>query len=328
MTRTKVQVRPRRGGSAFDLASAASPKEAAMQGMKFILVSLTGLALLAALAGATAASPSKTTWKIALSSDRIGGDPEIFSMNSDGSDVRRLTRAKGVDVGGIFSPDGRKLLYYSRGPSGHRGDVFVMNADGSGKRNLTQNPAYDSPGSWSPDVRKIVFTSNRDGNNEIYVMNSDGSGQQNVSPNPSTQEGNPQWSADGRTIAFMTDRDGNQEIYAMDADGGNARNLTRHPLNDTYAGFLLSPDGRRIAFASNRDTRSLKNLDIYVMNADGSDVRRLTRTPESEGPMSWSPDGRKLAFWRYPSQPRGAFFVMNADGSGVKKVTWSLPSRK
>ena len=128
-----------------------------MQGMKFILVSLTGLALLAALAGATAASPSKTTWRIALSSDRIGGDPEIYSMNSDGSDVRRLTRAKGVDGGGIFSPDGRKLLYYSRGPSGHKGDVFVMNADGSGKRNLTRNPAYDSPGSWSPGAEDPLY---------------------------------------------------------------------------------------------------------------------------------------------------------------------------
>ena len=116
-------------------------------------------------------------------------------------------------------------------------------------------------------------------------MNSDGSGQQNLFADPSTQEGNPQWSADGRTIAFMTDRDGNQEIYAMDADGGNARNLTRHPLNDTDGGFLLSPDGRRIAFASNRDTRSLKNVDIYVMNADGSGVRRLTRTPRARAPV-------------------------------------------
>ena len=64
------------------------------------------------------------------------------------------------------------------------------------------------------------------------------------------------------------------------------------------------------------------------MNADGSGVRRVTRTPGAEAPISWSPDGRKLAFTRSPAQPRWAFFVMNADGSGEKKVTWSLPHKK
>jgi TolB protein len=93
-------------------------------------------------------------------------------------------------------------------------------------------------------------------------------------------------------------------------------------------GALWSPNGRRIAFASTRDTRDNDNGELYVMNADGSGVRRLTRTPGTEVPLGWSPDGRKLAFTRYPSQPRWAFYVMNADGSGVRKVTWSLPAGK
>jgi Tol biopolymer transport system component len=56
-------------------------------------------------------------------------------------------------------------------------------------------------------------------------------------------------------------------------------------------------------------------------------VRRLTRAPGVEGIFSWSPNGRKIAFWRYPVKPRWAFFVMNADGSGVRKVNWSLPRK-
>jgi TolB protein len=109
----------------------------------------------------------------------------------------------------------------------------------------------------------------------------------------------------------------------MDADGRNPRNLTRDRLRDGNEGGLAwSPDGRRIAFGTNRD----RNGEIYVMNADGTGQRRLTRTPEHEFVLGWSPDGRKLAFGRYPAKPRWAFFVMNADGSGARKITWSLPA--
>ena len=57
----------------------------------------------------------------------------------------------------------------------------------------------------------------------------------------------------------------------MDADGGNVRRLTNHPRMDYWPAW--SPDGKRIAFTSNRDG----NYEIYVMNADGSGQRNLTR---------------------------------------------------
>jgi Tol biopolymer transport system component len=298
-----------------------------MHRSKIVVLSLTGLALLAAAAGSVAASPAKAPWKITLSSDREG-DSAIYSMNADGSGVRRLLRSKTAVGPGPWSPDGRKLLY-NRNP----GDVWVMKADGSGRRNLTRNAAFDCCGTWSPDGRKIAFTSNRDGNNELYVMNADGSGQRNLAPAPSSQEFSGGWSPDGRTILFTTDRDGNEEIYAMNVDGSNPRNLTRHPLNDGRdGGFSWSPDGRKIVFATNRDrirgSDGKVSTELYVMNADGSAQQRLTRTPEFEFVSSWSPDGRRIAFGRFPAKPRWSFFVMNADGSGVRKVTWSLPGKR
>jgi Tol biopolymer transport system component len=278
----------------------------------------------AAARGIDAREPTEP-WRFALTSNREG-DSEIYSMKANGTGVRRLTRTPGFDGAGPFSPDGRKLLYYR-----NQGGVWVMNADGSGKRNLTPNDGFNAPGSWSPDGSQILFTSNRDGNHELYVMNADGSGQRILATNPSSQEWAGGWSPDGRTIFFSTDRDGNWEIYAMDADGSNARNLTRSPRNDAglpgLASMSLSPDGRRIVFASTRDTRDQDNPELYAMNANGSAVRRLTRWPGVEGVGASSPDGRKLVVWHYPVKPRWAFFVMNADGSGVRKVTWSLPGK-
>ena len=300
-----------------------------MQRTRVILLSLAGLALLAVAAGSTAArTPELGRWRIALASNREGGSV-IYSMNADGTGVRRLVRSTKAQVPGPWSPDGTKLLVY-RNP----GDVFVIDADGSGERNLTRNPAFDCCGSWSPDGRQIAFVTNRDGNNELYVMNADGGGQRILTASPSSEEIPAAWSPDGRSIAFATDRDGNWEIYAVDADGSNPRNLTRNPLSDgNESGFAWSPDGRRIVFGTNRDRNRARpggkvSTELWMMNADGSGQHRLTRTPESEGVLGWSPDGRQIAFVRFPSTPRWAFFVMNADGSGVRQVNWALPAKR
>ena len=71
---------------------------------------------------------------------------------------------------------------------------------------------------------------------------------------------------------------------------GAIRRLTNHPAGDGHPSW--SPDGRHIAFASDRDG----NVEIYVMGSDGSNPRRLTNHSAGDGHPSWSPDGRHIAF--------------------------------
>lgn len=112
-------------------------------------------------------------------------------------------------------------------------------------------------------------------------------------------------------LAFVSERDGNSEIYAVNADGTDPVRLTTNTATDE--GPAWSPDGKRIAFVSNRDSGAepLGGSDIYTMDADGSNVVRLTFGSFNSGP-SWSPDGRKIVFSGLRDGNLG-IFVMSLD---------------
>ena len=102
--------------------------------------------------------------------------------------------------------------------------------------------------------------------------------------------------------------------------------LSGEPARGDVQTPAWSPDGRKLAFVSERDG----NAEIYVMNADGSGLRNLTRTPSHDRDPAWSPDGRAIAFVQEcmprPGDPRwqcGAtyLYAVNADGSGLRRLT-------
>jgi len=192
-----------------------------------------------------------TTWspdgaRIAFHADRnvipgdletIGDDPDIFTVNANGTAEQQLTTAPGRDWFPEWSPDGSKILFLSDrdGP----GEIFSMNPDGTGQTNLTSNPAADGWPAWSPDGSRIAFQSYRDGNAEIYVMNADGSSLSRLTVNAAF-DGGPSWSPDGSRIAFESDRDGDFEIYVMNADGSEQTQLTTDAALDGFPVWTAS----------------------------------------------------------------------------------------
>ena len=149
---------------------------------------------------------------------------EIYVIDADGTNKRRLTNHRASDTTPDWSPDGREIAFVSSRDGNL--EVYVMDRSGNNQRNITNHAFTDTNPSWSPSGKKITFSSYRDDSEEIYVMDADGKNQRNITNHPSA-DSNPSWSPSGGTIAFQSNRDGNLEIYVMDTSGDNQRRLTR-----------------------------------------------------------------------------------------------------
>lgn len=287
-------------------------------------------ALLAALVAATVpllatAQPAGAAFpggngKIAFASYR-DGDYEIYVQNEDGTGLEQVTDNASLEFNPSLSPDGERVAFESNN------QVYVADVESKETTAISGNAGGSDP-AFSPSGREIAFTSYRDGDREIYETAADGSGAaRNLTNDPAAEDFAPSYDPleDGDRLAFTKSTssvfDG-ADIYVLDRNGGSVTRVTDGPdLYTRNTDPAYSPDGARLAFASNRDGG---NYEVYTIPEDGGEPTRITNNAgQSEFP-AYSPDGERVVYQAYRSETGGGGEIYTAsskDGSGETNVT-------
>lgn len=239
---------------------------------------------------------------------RSGEKTDVFTMNVDGTDVRKITESDGVTLyrNPAWSPDGRQLaIECGKLPVWEICVVAVSGTTAAQRLTHGTEGAYSSEGpDWSPDGKRIAFQSNRDATSaagprgpirgyDVYTMTVDGGDVRRLSTTPTGRSTlNPAWSPDGSRLVVASTRDGDVAdwgLYVLSPDGGSMQAVTHDRTPYGYGHPRWSRDGRFFVFHSNRDgvQRTTAEVELYVIGADGTGIRRLTKNHEYDGFADW-----------------------------------------
>jgi TolB protein len=284
---------------------------------------------LAAPAGAADAFNGRIAFS-SVRTDPQAKEYDIFSMNSDGSDVRQLTTNPATDRQSDWSPDGTDLAYTIRKPNSPVNfEVARMTASGTRHQQLTTSPESQasSQPAWLPDGRGILFR--RSGPGRVSTIWQMGLLGENPALRfaPTHPPLYPSVSPDQSRVAYAAilspTGDTDRGVFTQNRDGSGETALFDVPgAYDSAPAW--SPDGTRIAFESNADVGGAnpeQDMEVWVMGSDGSSPTQLTHNAAHDEGPAWSPDGRLLAYTSGPDDQHGDIHVMTAAGRELRRLT-------
>lgn len=243
------------------------------------------------------------------------GNREIYSIDTAGKDVNRLTNNPADDYSPRWSPDGRQIIFVS--DRNGNPDIFLMNDDGSDITRLTDDPADDLDPSWSPDGNQIVFASNRDGNFNLYKLDIETGSVERLAEGGVTDR-YPEWAPNGKFILFQSEReDDGINFFALELATGNIERLTfdntssiNHPRWSPNGYSYINErkfDNGAVGFV----IRDYPNKNLIPVISDGF---RSNTWP------AWSPSNTQIVF---VSNRDGQIdiYIISKDGKSIFRLT-------
>jgi Tol biopolymer transport system component/DNA-binding winged helix-turn-helix (wHTH) protein len=243
----------------------------------------------------------------------------IFLLSVDTGERRQLTTppAGGGDGTAVFSPDGQTLAFNRSVNSGNVNEIYRVTTSGGEPQPVTNDNRIILGFAWASN-NELVFSSDRGGARALWRISSQGGEPVKLD----VGAWNPTWptiSIRGNHLAFVESFiDAN--IWRIPLPGSTSQNKTPVKLISSTrydSSAQYSPDGKRIAFRSDRSGSN----EIWLCDSEGQSPVQLTHVG---GPLAgsprWSPDGQYIAFdSRHEGQSH--IYVISADGGPVRRLT-------
>lgn len=264
--------------------------------------------------------------KFVFTSDRAGGEArEVFVMDWDGNNVRKLTDLKTITLSPAWSPNSQEVAYTAfvkrKGVPGKNPSMILHNVTTGKYKLISFREGLNSGANFDPAGDNIYLTISNGKNPDIHKIDYSGNIIAKVTNGPiGAMNVEPAISPDGKTLAFSSDRHGQPMIYTMNVNTGEVvRRTDRGVYNSSPA---WSPDGKTIAFAG----QVSDHFDIFTMDADGKNLKAITEAKKANGKFasnedpSFSPDGRFIV---YTSDRTGKsqIYISTIDGSEERAIT-------
>jgi TolB protein len=235
---------------------------------------------------------------------------ELYIIDYDGYNLRRLTKDNKINILPKWSPDGEQIIYTSY--LYNNPDLCSLNITKNERSVVSKYQGLNTTGSFSPDGKKIVLTLSKGRYPKLYLINLDGKVLKKLTDG-SYIDTSPSFAPNGQEIVFISDRSGYPQLYIMNIDGGNVRRLTTNGSCDSPA---WSPRGDKIVFTMRQ---SCGNYDLYIYDLLTTKITNLTNNQKNNENPVWSPDGRFVVFCSNRSG-KGEIYIIAIDGSRIRKL--------